>query len=978
MENYANWYAYYRTRILAAKTLSATAFSYLDKGYRVGFHTFNTPDSAWLDVLDFDASQRASWNAKLFGINIGTGLNTPTLDAALRIGSLFETGGAGGLPVLESGNLPSGAKDPITLTCQSNYHILFTDGATHQTAVPAVAGKADDVEPGSFPTGTPPNQVLPQISTSLGGPWYAPFMGTGNVADSLSDIATYYWARDLRPAMKNDVPSWPGTVTTAPPYPVKEGDGDWETDVAWWQHLNFSAISFGAEGILDARRSTDQVKDIMTGAATWPNPSPPNLPTAGDGLAAVDDLWHATVNARGRFVYAEAPIEVAQGLANILSGIANAQAARVGAAFAGSQVLDPANNVVYLANFDPGWGGNLSRQVVDPSTANVVATDWQTRTSLGNQLTPATPGDEPWFTNRRIVTLDSSGSPVPFRHPSDPGPTAGSLDGTQLGTLSPSTEKQRRIIAYLRGGSTFYNSVASKTETIEGTSIGQFRKRYSPLGDIDQSQPVVVGPVPSDVQTGKEIFCDVNDPGFKAFYTAQQTRPSRIYVGANDGMLHAFDAADGHEVFAYIPSVLIRDTKDDANKPDGIQALTYQDGGVPIFKHHAYVNGPLNTADVDFGGGDWHTILVGGLGKGGGAYYALDVTDPNAADESAAGAKILWEFKNADLKYSYGKPMIVKTRAFGWTVIFTTGYNSPSGVGKVFFVNPKTGALLATLTTGVGSPTSPSGLTQIAGFTKDYHNQIVEQIYGGDLFGNLWRFDVSSADPGAWSVVKFAHLTDAGGVGQPITTAPQIEIDFANGEDRYVFIGTGRLLHTDDFTDPVVPQQQTMYAIRDGSIEAIQPIVTPIDRSDLPALPDMNGLTTPSSTGWRFDLPADPNERIITPIQADLNVVAFSGTQAQNDPCVTSLPANLYAREFATGRSVLVDGAGNLLPSFYSSEGAVGLSLVSVQTATPGSVPTLKLVWRKGKDAGSLASIDLKSPVIGSGHRFSFRFLGGQ
>src|SRR5581483_6625028 len=117
----------------------------------------------------------------------------------------------------------------------------------------------------------------------------------------------------------------------------------------------------------------------------------------------------ATVNSRGHFVYAEAPIEVAQGLANILSGITNSQKGRVGATFAGSQVLDPYNNVVYRASVDQGWGGNLQRVVVDPATAATTGTDWQARTALANQLTPSAGVDEPWFTNRRVVTRNSSG-----------------------------------------------------------------------------------------------------------------------------------------------------------------------------------------------------------------------------------------------------------------------------------------------------------------------------------------------------------------------------------------------------------------------------------------------------------------------------------------------------------------------------------------------------------------------------------------
>ncbi len=143
MTNYANWYAYYRTRILAAKTVSSIAFSYLDNTYRVGFHTFGSPavgssSVLWVDPLDFNLAQKTAWYSKLFGISI-TNYMTPTLDAMLRIGNLFQTGTNGAQPNVTP--LPAPVKDPIQLSCQSNYHILFTDGYANQALLPTVGRK---------------------------------------------------------------------------------------------------------------------------------------------------------------------------------------------------------------------------------------------------------------------------------------------------------------------------------------------------------------------------------------------------------------------------------------------------------------------------------------------------------------------------------------------------------------------------------------------------------------------------------------------------------------------------------------------------------------------------------------------------------------------------------------------------------------------------------------------------------------------
>ena len=111
----------------------------------------------------------------------------------------------------------------------------------------------------------------------------------------------------------------------------------------------------------------------------------------------------------------------------------------------------------------------------------------------------------------------------------------------------------------------------------------------------------------------------------------------------------------------------------------------------------------------------------------------------------------------------------------------------------------------------------PSGLAHLAGYTKNFHNQLAEQIYGGDLLGNFWRFDVSDPDPNHWTVGQLASLVDGVGAPQPVTTPPQIEIDITNDIDRWVFVGTGKLYDPSDLTNT---QIQTMYAIRDGTQDA--------------------------------------------------------------------------------------------------------------------------------------------------------------
>ena len=232
--NYANWYAYYSTRLNAAKSTSAIGFSFLTAGagdpiaYRVGFHNLGEEPAGyggagtpiiWADVKDWDLAQRTSWYGKLFGISVST-YKTPTIDAMLRIGNLFETGTSAGLPA-EVNPLPAAAADPLskdssnnTISCQNNYHILFTDGKTNQVSLPNISPAPTDLD-ATIPTflttvpPIPPDQVLPTLS--LGGSWPAPFLqGNPPVSNTLADVATRYWANDLRPALKNDVPASSG------------------------------------------------------------------------------------------------------------------------------------------------------------------------------------------------------------------------------------------------------------------------------------------------------------------------------------------------------------------------------------------------------------------------------------------------------------------------------------------------------------------------------------------------------------------------------------------------------------------------------------------------------------------------------------------------------------------------------------------------------------------------------------------------
>jgi type IV pilus assembly protein PilY1 len=356
--------------------------------------------------------------------------------------------------------------------------------------------------------------------------------------------------------------------------------------------------------------------------------------------------------------------------------------------------------------------------------------------------------------------------------------------------------------------------------------------------------------------------------------------------------------------------------------------------------------------DVDFGyacgsavaGGcvagtaDWRTILVGGLGKGGKSFYAIDVTNPAAmTTETAVAGKVLWEFTDSKMGYSFGPAAVIKTRKYGWVVVLTSGYNNPDGHSYTFLVNPKTGALLETVTVDntVGTVANPSGLSDTQAFVPDYGDGTADALYAGDLLGNLWRFDLTSAGATSYPVpVKLVTAKDGSAAAQPITTAPLIEIA-ANSSKRYVLFGTGKSLGSGDLA---TTQVNTLYSVWDGAstfggflTAATLPGGTtyPITRSQLNQ--DANLLTgigsSPTSPmGFYFDLGKGTNgtaEQIDLDPIANNGIVAFAANLSSGDVCSPSGTGRVIALAVATGKSVLVDSSGNATTSFSVSPGRV-------------------------------------------------------
>jgi type IV pilus assembly protein PilY1 len=616
------------------------------------------------------------------------------------------------------------------------------------------------------------------------------------------------------------------------------------------------------------------------------------------------------------------------------------------------------------ASFDSnGWSGTVTGYTLtfDTSGNPVPTPAWCTSACvpaapISNTLQTQLAGTG-WQTARRVVTWnDASHTGVPFEMANLSANEKAALQPGFFSSGNPTTD-ETNYLNYLRGDQS--QEVASTV----ALSTHAFRNRKVLLGDI-----VDAGLTP--VSSPQQTFSQANNPGYPLFQTTWTTttpRPTMVYAGANDGMLHAFNGTTGIEQFAYVPSALFYGPNG-TPQVDGLAQI-----GNPNYVHHNYVDATPAAFDVDmnhigtppYGAPDWHTMLVGGLGKGGMSFYALDITDPrpspnpNMATESAVALNVLWEFTDPTMGYSYGTPVVVKTVKYGWVAILTSGYNNADGYGYLYIVNPKTGVLLESIKT----PSPSHGLTQASAFVKDFSDETTDSVYVGDLDGQVWRFDLRGTPSPYPTPVLLAT------VGQPISTAPLIEIHPVTRK-RYVLFGTGVLLAVSDLPST---QMQSFYAIIDGTASGFNTVSTPITRANLTPITDaqlnlvgtngslvVNALVT-GSMGWYTDLGIDPASgiawRVLLNPQAFNGIVTFATSlTTATDPCSPQGSSRVYAIDYATVDSVLQPTvAGNPIPSFdlYT------VAAINLRFAGANGVPEIVVGFTNGlpeKVAANLTS----------------------
>ena len=710
MQNFANWYTYYRSRVLTARAGIGRAFAAQGERMRVGFGAINHDRTTSIDgvsnidtvitgVRQFSGTNRSNFFNALYDHAIPA-MGTPLISALNDVGQYYSGSGTN-----SAWSTTPGVTGGTELTCRQSYTILMTDGYWSNGDQADTSGARQNVDgnSGAQITGSSTTSTTCGVSTNTQNYTYAPASPfSDSYSGTLADTAMYYWKRDLS-SLANQVPSN-------------------ARDPAFWQHMVTFGVGLGVNGSVDP---TTAFNAVTTGATiNWGDPTTLNA-------YKLDDLLHASVNSRGGFFSAQNPDQFAIALGKVLDDIASRSGSA--ASIAANSTQQTAGTLLFNAKFDTStWTGELESLPLN----NVCASTWR-----ASQQIPSP------YTSRTIRTT-SGGSFVPFQW-------------TSLSATDQAAVVSSDIVNYIRGDT-----------SREKQNGGTLRNRTKLLGDIVHSSPAYSG--------------DSNT----------------VFVGANDGMLHAFNASTGVELFGYVPSAVIPRLPDLSS---------------PAYSHKFYVDGEIVISERSQTPNK--NYLVATLGRGGKGLFGLDVSSPS----SFASTGSAWEYFDStdpDLGYMLGRPIIAKLNNGVMAVIVGNGYNSTDGKAVIYVFNLANGSLIRKFDTLVAGD---NGMAAPGVFDSDSDGDI-DHIYAGDLKGNVWKIDVSNASPAAWAFSFYQGASpaplfiakDASNNLQPITAPMSVSIDNIIGDEnygkRYVFFGTGAFFRSNDLTDTSI---QSWYGIID-------------------------------------------------------------------------------------------------------------------------------------------------------------------
>jgi type IV pilus assembly protein PilY1 len=485
---------------------------------------------------------------------------------------------------------------------------------------------------------------------------------------------------------------------------------------------------------------------------------------------------------------------------------------------------------------------------------------------------------------------------------------------TQVTNIFGGSTTPDQMVKYLRGERDLEGGVKD---------ITPFRTRTAILGDIINSAPVIATKRANYGWASASGLTAAQRSAYTSYVAAKSTRTEFSFVGANDGMLHAFNNL-GDETFAYIPNGVLNFT--------GLLAD-------PDYTHRYYVDGNLTLSDVLIGGG-WETVLVGGAGAGGRSVFGINVSDPN----SFAADDVLWEVNSltdADMGYVMGKPVVVPTDNGRWVAIFGNGYNSQNGDPVLFVVDVATGQVIRKLAPADGDNINPNGLGNVTAVDTD-SDGLVDTVYGGDLLGNVWKFDIGAAAETGWNVAlggtPLFVAKDSAGLRQPITGG--FEVAVGPGAGYMLYFGTGRYFVSGDNASSLGQQVQSLYGVWDNGtalttsrsglvaqqITSSIETVSPSGEKQIVRSTSRNPVSYQANRGWYLDLVVagrDTGERFIARPRLQSGKVYFPSYQPGFSTDCAPGGTNLeYALDPLSGGAAL--GQVSIIPDGVVGDGNTG------------------------------------------------------
>jgi type IV pilus assembly protein PilY1 len=844
-QNFANWFVYYRSRLMIAKGALPDTFNAFSDSLRVGWGTIHAGNytvdgqastTVQQGVRNLDTSHKISFTNWLRALSTQAG--TPTLGAVASVGGYFKRTDAGSPWRNDMTTLGTSASavQQSALSCRRAYNVVITDGYYRADAGDRRANISDNVD----------NTTVTASASSLNN--YTPdFPFKDGGSGTLADYAMKFWAEDLQPGNANSglpgiadevepiVVTPTNTSTSSNPSAADVRLAQVKSDPATWQHLTQFFVGFGVTGLFTPDDTT--LRGLNNGSATSVDRS---VTYWQDTPNQIDDLWHAAINSRGAYFKVNNNEELKQALTTALTLVDRSALKEAGLATASSTLS--AGNFKYVPEYHAvSWVGDIKAYTLDAS-GNVGATPtW----SAADRL-PAWDSRHIYFWKSSAtlstgpVNLDA-GSAMPFRH-------------TNLST-SDQALVSAPLVNYIRGKVEAGSGLRERLETnVDGTT------RVNLLPDFVNSTPLFVnGALDLGYATLPGTPNATATANYASFLAGKAARSSgALFIGGNSGMLHAFDATTGEEKFAFLPRTGL-------SKLASIARADYGSGA----NYHQYiVDGPLVESDVYAALGTasaaWHNIVVGTMGAGGKAVFALKLNTADPTDLDAGS--VLWEStgeQSADMGYITTEPQVGVMPDGSWKVFVGNGVESSSGKAALLVIDVATGAASSIVAATPADANAPrNGLGGVA-LVKNQLGQVIG-AYAGDMQGKLWRFEYDSASSGLVVGYGGGALFRAydGALGtaapQPILAAPVV-ISHPQG-GQVVVLNTGRLLYDQVGSNPGdagSTQTQTVYGIWDHedidqltATKTSQFALAPSDRALLQeqSITAVSSLSTTSAT----------------------------------------------------------------------------------------------------------------------------------